>query len=662
MTSRYTISIAVYNNIELTKKCIESVVKYSEDFELIVVDNGSTDGTADYLCSLNGDFPFAVIRHYKNQGFLIAHKEALEYARGCYFVILNNDVMVCDKWLKIMVEQFYLNPKLAICGVRGMCSKVGDDGIGYTSDEVEYVEASCMMIPVHIARKFGLFSSAFRFAYCEDCDLSLRLRQAGYAITVVDMPIQHERAMTSKLVQKEIDLNGYRVLNQHLIKARWARYLNKRDFRYKIAIKRAAAMGDVLLLTPVIRAIKQKYGEAEITVITEQADILAGNPDVHKICASCDGAEKYDEIHDLDMVYERCPNKHIIDAYAEACGVKITDYRLKIHIPKNVRKEIEKILPKRKYAVIHPSQFNWPGRNWPIDRFVPVIIYLKDNGLSTVLLGDRSTPNLPCDIDLRGKTSIAELAAVIERASVFVGIDSLPMHLAQAAMITTVAVFGCIDPKKRLLNIPYFIGVVNESVGCVGCHHYRSWPRIYSDCLREKPYCMEGITSEMVIDAVKKAMDIHKCYLETSKIRDKIIGRLKGKVIDIGCGRDKITEEAIGFDKEDWPEVDIQGDASVRMPFSDGEFDTVYSSHCLEDIADTKMALAEWLRILKKGGLIILHLPHKDYYKGVNLDHKHNFVPEDIESLLKELNCKVIERIMDVEDECHYSFIVIAEK
>lgn len=103
----------------------------------------------------------------------------------------------------------------------------------------------------------------------------------------------------------------------------------------------------------------------------------------------------------------------------------------------------------------------------------------------------------------------------------------------------------------------------------------------------------------------------------------------QGKGIDIGCGKyDKIFPDADGWDKE-------QGDATYMEGVPDGYYDYVYSSHCLEHIVDHITALRNWARIIKKGGFLIVTVPHRDLYEKKitlpsrwNKDHKRFYLPD----------------------------------
>ncbi len=99
---------------------------------------------------------------------------------------------------------------------------------------------------------------------------------------------------------------------------------------------------------------------------------------------------------------------------------------------------------------------------------------------------------------------------------------------------------------------------------------------------------------------------------------------LVGKGIDIGCGPDPVRPEALGFDQG-------QGDAADILNYVQGEFDYVYSSHCLEHMPDPRKALLDWWQLVRPGGHLFLVVPDEDLYEqGVfpsrfNSDHKATF-------------------------------------
>lgn len=129
---------------------------------------------------------------------------------------------------------------------------------------------------------------------------------------------------------------------------------------------------------------------------------------------------------------------------------------------------------------------------------------------------------------------------------------------------------------------------------------------------------------------------------EAAKVRFDLVPYLGQTCLDIGCGPKKVFPFFIGLDSGKDTELfgvemkpDIVGDCRRIPLFGDGAFDTVFSSHTLEHIAEHEVALREWMRLVKPGGHLILYLPHRDLYPrigepGGNPDHKHDFAPEDI--------------------------------
>ena len=79
--------------------------------------------------------------------------------------------------------------------------------------------------------------------------------------------------------------------------------------------------------------------------------------------------------------------------------------------------------------------------------------------------------------------------------------------------------------------------------------------------------------------------------------------------MDIGFGGDSIVPNATGWDFE-------HGDAQYLKGLNDEQFDFVYSSHTLEHMQDPAVALKNWYRVLKKGGYLIIYIPHRDLYES----------------------------------------------
>src|SRR5271166_5732197 len=101
-----SVIIPCWNQLEFTRKCISALFRQTGgSWELIVVDNWSTDGTGGYLAGVqdSSPVPVTVIANATNLGFPAAINQGLEFARGEFLVLLNNDVVVTDGWLAQLI-------------------------------------------------------------------------------------------------------------------------------------------------------------------------------------------------------------------------------------------------------------------------------------------------------------------------------------------------------------------------------------------------------------------------------------------------------------------------------------------------------------------------------------------------------------------------------
>lgn len=107
------IAIAL-NGLDYTKRCIESIREHTGlPYELIVVDNGSTDGTLEYLQE-QGDVK--LVANSENVGAPFARNQGLQIAKGEYIVFFDNDIVATKDWLKILVEHSKNNPEVGLIG------------------------------------------------------------------------------------------------------------------------------------------------------------------------------------------------------------------------------------------------------------------------------------------------------------------------------------------------------------------------------------------------------------------------------------------------------------------------------------------------------------------------------------------------------------------
>lgn len=152
---------------------------------------------------------------------------------------------------------------------------------------------------------------------------------------------------------------------------------------------------------------------------------------------------------------------------------------------------------------------------------------------------------------------------------------------------------------------------------------------------------------------------------ESAKCRERLACHLAGRIADLGHGGSKIAPHAVGVDFFKCAAWDHIGDVRDLSVFADGSFDTVYSSHCLEDLWHPEQALREWLRVLRPGGRLVLYLPLRDHYPnvgtpGANPGHKDDYVPEDVVAMLERIGG--VEVLVAARREAEDSFEVVAAR
>src|SRR5262249_10340775 len=199
-----SIVIPVWNELEFTRRCLAAIQKTTQQpYEIIVVNNGSTDGTTEYLNQLTGKVK--VVNHPENVGFVQGCNSGAKEARGKYILLLNNDTEPQTGWLEALVETLeadetvgavgakliYPNGKLQEAG--GICFQDGTAwNFGKHDDpdkpeysylrEACYCSAACLLVRRDLWEKIGGFDERYSPAYWEDTDLAFSIRNLGYRV------------------------------------------------------------------------------------------------------------------------------------------------------------------------------------------------------------------------------------------------------------------------------------------------------------------------------------------------------------------------------------------------------------------------------------------------------------------------------------------------
>jgi len=196
-----SILLPVYNQAPYSLCCLQSIAMHPPlaDVEIIVIDDGSTDQTADMLAVVQG---VRVVRNDANLGFLRSANRGARIARGLYLHLLNNDTQVQAGWLDALLAVFQSEPDTGIAGSKliypsGHLQEAGAalkrDGrvelVGLNENpaladyncrrRVDHCSGASILIDKALFERLGGFDEVYAPAYYEDCDLSLRVQASG---------------------------------------------------------------------------------------------------------------------------------------------------------------------------------------------------------------------------------------------------------------------------------------------------------------------------------------------------------------------------------------------------------------------------------------------------------------------------------------------------
>ncbi len=227
---RVSIIIVNWNGGKILEDCIKSLLKIDyHNWELIIVDNGSTDGSENIAAN------FKLIKNSKNLGFVKANNQGLKKAKGKYILLLNNDTKVEKNFLSKLVKRVEQDPTIAVIQPKiylmdklGFLDNCGSflTKIGFLHHwgfnekerkefgkerEIFSAKGACMLIRRQVVNKIGLFDKDF-FSYFEESDFCWRVWLTGNKVLFYPGSIiYHKLGFTiRRLGAKELNYHYYK--------------------------------------------------------------------------------------------------------------------------------------------------------------------------------------------------------------------------------------------------------------------------------------------------------------------------------------------------------------------------------------------------------------------------------------------------------------------
>ncbi|GAB6087928.1 glycosyltransferase family 2 protein [Alkaliphilus crotonatoxidans] len=210
-----SIIIPVYNQLHLTRNCINLIQQHTEgEYEIIVVNNGSTDRTKKVLDRIRN---IRVIHNQYNEGFAKACNKGITRARGDLLLLLNNDTLVGPKWLSNMKKCILSDPIIGMVGPRsnfvGGLQLIRGPRLEHQLEftrrfnqhnpekwfDLDFLSGFCLLIKREVINQIGLLDERFGIGSYEDNDYCTRARRAGFRLVCAgDTFVYHLGSQTFK--------------------------------------------------------------------------------------------------------------------------------------------------------------------------------------------------------------------------------------------------------------------------------------------------------------------------------------------------------------------------------------------------------------------------------------------------------------------------------
>ena len=222
---RVSVIIVNYNGKALLEKCLESLSKVNyENFEIIVVDNNSTDGSIELVTK---NYPSIILlKLNSNKGFAEPNNIGAKIANGKYLLFLNNDTIVTPNFISEMVQVIENDKKIAICqslllkpdeSVDSSGDFIDQLGVVYNStkktDEIREISSArgaSMLIRKDVFDILEGFDEKFYVSF-EDVDLGWRTWMIGYKVILTPKSVvYHVGGQTIKSKKPEIAFHGFK--------------------------------------------------------------------------------------------------------------------------------------------------------------------------------------------------------------------------------------------------------------------------------------------------------------------------------------------------------------------------------------------------------------------------------------------------------------------
>ncbi len=221
------IIIPIYNRLDLTKRCLMSIVDTTRaPYRLILIDNGSDPSTASFLEDFKRSNKDALlVRNRNNLGWVKAANQGIRLSGAAYVCLMNNDTVVrTDGWLSKLLGLFSVDKTIGMINPHFEVKKdVSSKG---RFMEVDFCRGYCLLTKRDVIDRIGLLDEAYGLGYYDDHDYSIRAIRAGFkCVKANDVYVEHVSGSTFSAVFKNDKGRQLHSRNSCIFRSKWGRTL-----------------------------------------------------------------------------------------------------------------------------------------------------------------------------------------------------------------------------------------------------------------------------------------------------------------------------------------------------------------------------------------------------------------------------------------------------
>ena len=210
-----TVVIPVLNQIEHTRECLQTLRVDVPRAHVIVIDNNSTDSTADVI---RAEFPWVdYVRNATNAGVSASWNQGIRMTDTALVCVLNNDTVIPRRGMRLLIREARRCGAATALGRRlnpnFTCGPHTED-----SERMHYPEAFVLVMTRQTYRKVGPFDERFWPAYSEDADYGIRMKMAGIQCAIIPRAVFHKGSVTARSLS---NVSSFVAENRQKLSLKW---------------------------------------------------------------------------------------------------------------------------------------------------------------------------------------------------------------------------------------------------------------------------------------------------------------------------------------------------------------------------------------------------------------------------------------------------------